>query len=67
MLQHECPYRDMGPIVVNVLQNSSKLASFACIFVLIYKTKAKRGISVGLNGYGVNFIFKDQYIQEIHA
>ena len=57
----------MGPIVAKVLHNSSKLSHFTCLFILICKTKAKGGISAGLNEYGVNLALKDQYIREIHA
>ena len=57
----------MGPVIANVLYNSSKLAHFACIFIFISKTKGKRGISAELNEYGVNLALKALYIQEIHA
>ena len=67
MSRHECPCCDMGTVTKNVLLNSSKLASFACRLVLICKTKAKRGISVELNEYGVNLALKDLYIREIHT
>ena len=67
MSRHECPCRNMGPVTTILHQISSKLAPFGFLFVLIYKTKATKGISVELNEYGVNLASKDQSIQEIYA
>ena len=56
MSQHECLCRDMEPISIIGLQISSKFVPFACLFVLFYKTKVNRGISVELNEYSVNLV-----------
>ena len=54
--------------------NQQSISSFlpTCSFHLLFhsffcKTKAKRGISLKMNEYGVNLALKDQYIREIHT
>ena len=49
MSRNECPCYDMEPINESSLQIFLILATFACLFILICKTKSKRRISVDLS------------------
>ena len=58
MSGHECPCHDMEPILAIGFQISSKSIPFIYLFVIFYKTKANKGISLKLNEYGVNLVLK---------